>query len=130
MYQKHYIRIDDRHCIVDGFSDAFRQPQAGDICINKHGGRHFRLFDHGIDNPLLFDMEHFVLLYKWDGTTVVPRTQAEIDADIAALTAPPLDPITVLTAENTLLKAQVRALTDRGEFVEDCIAEMAMQVYA
>lgn len=29
----------------------------------------------------------------------------------------------------TLLKAQVQALSERGDFVEDCIAEMAMQVY-
>ena len=33
------------------------------------------------------------------------------------------------TAENTLLKAQIQALVERGEFVEDCIAEMAMHVY-
>ena len=28
-----------------------------------------------------------------------------------------------------LLQAQVQALTERGEFLEDCIAEMAMKVY-
>ena len=28
-----------------------------------------------------------------------------------------------------LLQAQVQALTERGEFMEDCIAEMAMRVY-
>lgn len=32
--------------------------------------------------------------------------------------------------EIPLLKAQVQALSDRGEFVEDCIAEMATVVYA
>lgn len=35
-----------------------------------------------------------------------------------------------LTTENRTLKAQVQALSDRGEFVEDCIAEMAEVVYA
>lgn len=35
-----------------------------------------------------------------------------------------------LAEENKLLKAQVQALTDRNEFMEDCIAEMATQVYA
>ena len=35
-----------------------------------------------------------------------------------------------LTTENRTLKAQVQALSDRGEFVEDCIAEMAAVVYA
>ena len=34
-----------------------------------------------------------------------------------------------LLEENTLLKAQIQAVSDRGEFVEDVIAEMAMQVY-
>lgn len=28
------------------------------------------------------------------------------------------------------LEAQIKALADRGEFIEDCIAEMAMTVYA
>ncbi len=31
--------------------------------------------------------------------------------------------------ETALLKAQVQALSERGEFLEDCIAEMAMLVY-
>ncbi len=31
--------------------------------------------------------------------------------------------------ENKLLRAQVQALSDREEFLEDCIAEMAVQVY-
>lgn len=34
-----------------------------------------------------------------------------------------------LTAENKLLKAQVQAQTERSDFLEDCLAEMAMQVY-
>lgn len=32
--------------------------------------------------------------------------------------------------EIKLLRAQIQASVDRQEFVEDCIAEMAMQVYA
>lgn len=31
--------------------------------------------------------------------------------------------------EVELLKAQLKAQTDRCDFLEDCIAEMAMQVY-
>ena len=31
--------------------------------------------------------------------------------------------------ENSLLSAQVQAQTERSDFIEDCIAEMAMQVY-
>lgn len=29
----------------------------------------------------------------------------------------------------TLMQAQIQAQSDRAEFIEDCIAEMAMQVY-
>lgn len=32
-------------------------------------------------------------------------------------------------AENKLLKAQLQAQTDRSDFIEECIAEMATQVY-
>ena len=35
-----------------------------------------------------------------------------------------------LETENALLKAQLQAQTERSDFIEDCIAEMAMQVYA
>lgn len=36
----------------------------------------------------------------------------------------------LLKKENSLLKAQIQAQVDRSEFIEDCIAEMAMQVYS
>ena len=45
------------------------------------------------------------------------------------VTPTPSDPIVMPGAQNTLLKAQIQALEARGEFLEDCIAEMAMQVY-
>lgn len=35
-----------------------------------------------------------------------------------------------IVAENALLKAQRAAATERSDFIEDCIAEMAMRVYA
>lgn len=35
-----------------------------------------------------------------------------------------------LQKENELLKAQIKAQSDRNDFMEDCIAEMAMQVYS
>lgn len=43
---------------------------------------------------------------------------------------PQLSPIEELQKENKLLKAQVQALTDQGEFQDDLIAELAMIVYA
>lgn len=35
-----------------------------------------------------------------------------------------------LDKENKMLKAQLTACADRQEFLEDCIAEMAMEVYS
>ena len=40
------------------------------------------------------------------------------------------DRIAQLESEKKLLSAQVQALADRNEFMEDCIAEMAAAVYA
>jgi hypothetical protein len=39
------------------------------------------------------------------------------------------NPMEDLQQENSLLKAQVQALADRNDFVDDCIAELAMLVY-
>lgn len=54
------------------------------------------------------------------------------DADNAKTIAP--DQMTMkigeLTDENSLLKAQVQALTNHNDFLEDCITEMAQIVYA
>ena len=35
-----------------------------------------------------------------------------------------------LSTQSNLLSAQVQAQTERSDFIEDCIAEMATQVYA
>lgn len=86
VYNKHYITVDEQGRIVDGFSDAFRQPAELDICINEQGGYQFRLFPGGEENPFLFE-EHGVPLYKYDGA-VAERSAEEIEADIAALPEP------------------------------------------
>lgn len=59
-------------------------------------------------------------IYK-DGQFIDPSTiphEPSMDEKIAAL-----------TSENTRLKAQLQAQSDRSDFVEDCIAEMATLVY-
>lgn len=67
-------------------------------------------------------------LYTWDGQAVQRRTDAEIEADRAQIPPPP-SPVEQLRADNALLRAQIAAAADRQEFLEDCIAEMAVQVY-
>nr|DAP53630.1 MAG TPA: hypothetical protein [Caudoviricetes sp.] len=38
--------------------------------------------------------------------------------------------VSQLQQENKLLTAQISAVSDRNDFMEDCVAEMAAQVYA
>lgn len=92
-YNKHYITVDDRGRIVDGFSDAFRQPSGTDICINEQGGYQFRLFPGGEENPALFADPYMIPLYEWENAAVVERTGEEIEADIAARPKPDPDVI-------------------------------------
>lgn len=45
------------------------------------------------------------------------------------LNTQPQDKVFELQEENQLLKAQVQAMENQYQFLEDCIAEMAAQVY-
>ena len=92
LYNSHYIRTDTESRIIRGFSDAFEQPEPGDICINTEGSYQFRLFPGGVENPPLRD-DYGVPLYKWDGTVAIARTPQELEADRPALGEPPLDPV-------------------------------------
>ena len=91
-YNKHYIEVDAQGRITDGWSAAIfpNRDTTDAVCINEQGGYQFRLFPMGQENPSLFEWEHMIPLYKWDGQHVVERTQDEIEADIAALPKPEL----------------------------------------
>lgn len=80
MENRHYIRADEYHNIIKGFSDAFEQPQAGDICIVEEAGRHFELL--GEINPSLMGMDG-VYLYHYTGDEVRAKTPEEIEAEAA-----------------------------------------------
>lgn len=86
---KHYITVDDRGRIVDGWSDGPHPEKdtTGAICINEEGGYQFRLHPGGEENPSLWDMDG-IPLYKWEDGEVKPRTEEEIEADRAALPKP------------------------------------------
>lgn len=86
-YSKHYITVDDRGRITDGFSDAFRQPSEYDICINEKGRYQFRLGSGRVENPSLRD-RHGVPLYKYEAGEIIRRTMEEIAEDIAAIQKP------------------------------------------
>lgn len=67
---------------------------------------------------------------EWSETA----TADEIEAWEQEHPAPEVPPAPMSNAEleqeNKLLKAQLNAATERSDFIEACIAEMAMQVYA
>jgi len=89
-YNRHYITVNDRDQIKDGWSDGPHPDRdtTGAVCINEHGGYQFRLFPGGEENPPLHTMDG-IPLYKWEGDKPVLRTDAELEADRAAIPAPP-----------------------------------------
>lgn len=89
-YNKHYIITRADGAIIAAWSDGPHPEKdtASAICINDKGGYQFRLYHDGEENPPLYDMDG-IPLYKWDGEQVVPRTEEEIEADRAAIPAPP-----------------------------------------
>lgn len=76
--------------------------------------------------------ERGVYRYKLADGKAVERTQEEMDADYVPPEVKPTDAerISKLESEKKLLTAQLQALSDRNDFMEDCIAEMATIVYA
>lgn len=90
-YNKHYIEIDESSNIIKGWSDAFAPATENSICINEQGGYQFRLWPDGEENPNLFTLDG-IPLYKWDGEQVVARSEAEVEADRAAIPKLPIVP--------------------------------------
>ena len=119
------VRIDDAGHVTAINSDAFVSGD-GWTQIDEGEGDRYR---HAQNNYLLKPLtdERGVYRYKLVDGLVAQRTQAEMDADFDARPAP--EP-TAEERERTLLKAQIRALSDRNDFLEDCMAEMAGIVYA
>lgn len=102
-YNRHYIATRQDGAIIDGWSDGPHPERdtSDAICINEQGGYQLRLLvtffydEHGDpfhqlteENPPIYDMDG-IPLYKWTGSEVVPRTPEELEADRAAIPAPP-----------------------------------------
>lgn len=64
--------------------------------------------------------------------TVTAMTEGTLPEAVPEVDAGPTidDRVTDLEAENAMLKAQINAQSEQMDFYEDCIAEMAMIVYA
>lgn len=123
-------RADEQNRITEINSSAFVADANGWTKIDEGWGDKFH---HAQGNYLpkpLMD-ERGVYRYKLEEGQAMERTQEEMDADYAARPVPATPKTNAeLEAENALLKAQVQAVADRNEFMEDCIAEMAAVVYA
>ena len=119
------VQTDEAGRVTAINSDAFVSGD-GWTQIDEGEGDRYR---HAQNNYLLKPLtdERGVYRYKLVDGLVAQRTQAEMDADFDALPAP--EP-TAEEKERTLLKAQIQALSDRNDFLEDCVAEMAGIVYA
>lgn len=107
-YNRHYITTRPDGAVIDAWSDGLHPEKdtTDAICVNKQGGYQFRLtvsygFPDGYDgefpvlrtteeNPPIYDMDG-VPLYKYSGVrgVVLPRTDEEIEAERAAIPAPP-----------------------------------------
>ena len=114
-FNKHYIRIRDDNAIIRGLSDAFEQPQDGDILINAEGGHQFRFIINGIpteENPPL-RTDDGIPLYWWDGEQANHRTDADIQADRDALPipVPPINPMEIASIAFVAL-AQAEKIND------------------
>ena len=125
-----YVLIDSSNRIISSDSSDFLFDVTGWVKIDEGIGDRYR---HAQGNyfpgPLCDERGIPRYTYVPDGSPKWrERTQEEMDADYVPTPDPPKSNAE-LQAENELLRAQVKALSDRGEFIEDCIAEMAMQVY-
>ena len=74
----HYIRLNEAGEVVHGFSDAFEQPQDGDILVLGNGPRHFHeAWPESLRN------ERGQYRFRWIDGQRVERSQEELDAEWA-----------------------------------------------
>ena len=101
------------------------------ILIDEGFGDKYNLCQNSYFPQPIID-ERGIYRYKLVDGKPVERTQEEMDADYVEPETKPSteERVAQLESEKKLLTAQVQALSDRNEFMEDCIAEMASIVYA
>ncbi|WP_418856050.1 hypothetical protein [Ruthenibacterium lactatiformans] len=124
-----YAKINESGSIVETNSSAFLSDTTGWVQIDEGMGDQYHHAQGNYFQKPKYD-ERGIPRYAYvpDGDPKWrERTPEEMDADYVP--PQPVKTVDELAAENELLRAQVQSLADRGEFIEDCIAEMAMQVY-
>lgn len=118
--------------IDSGFGDKYRHAQGNyfdkPLC-DERGIYRYKTYQF-VDAPAGKIIARF--FKNGEEYVILERTQEEMDADYVPPEVKPTDAerILQLESEKKLLTAQVQALSDRNDFMEDCIAEMATIVYA
>lgn len=130
---KVYVRTDEKDRILrceGGYTIGNIKDFAGWTFIDEGNGDRYNLCQsHYFEGGLYTD--DGIPRYKLADGKAKERTEEEIQADRDAMPEPVIPPTNAeLEAENKMLRAQLQAATDRQDFIEDCIAEMAMVVYA
>lgn len=124
-------RVDDAGRVVEINSSEFLTDVTGWTEIDSgYGDKYHHAQGNYFPRPIMD--ERGIYRYKLVDGKPVERTQEEMDADYVPPEVKPTDAerISQLESEKKLLTAQVQALSDRNDFMEDCIAEMATIVYA
>ena len=126
-----YVKVDESNRVMSINSSEFLADVTGWAEIDSgFGDKYHHAQGNYFDKPLCD--ERGIYRYKLVDGKPVERTQEEMDADYVPPEVKPTDTerILQLESEKKLLTAQVQALSDRNDFMEDCIAEMATIVYA
>ena len=122
-FYRHYIVVDDDALVIDTLSDGIRPVPADAIMVCDKGGYQFAMPGTHEVNPCLYTLDG-ISLYKWDGTQVLPRTEAEIQADREALPPPPPTTSEQIAALETALCEQDGAASQRMADIETALCEM------
>ena len=126
-----YVKVDESNRVTSINSSAFLADVIGWTEIDSgYGDKYHHAQGNYFDKPLCD--ERGICRYKLVNGRPTERTQEEMDADYVPPEVKPTDAerILQLESEKKLLTAQIQALSDRNDFMEDCIAEMATIVYA
>lgn len=124
-----YVQTDEQGRITAVNSSAFVPDDWGTEIDSGFGDKYHHAQGNYFPQPIYTD--DGIPRYKLVDGAAQERTEEEIEADRDAIPVPIVPPTNAeLEAENKMLRAQLQAATDRQDFIEDCIAEMAMQVYA
>ena len=126
-----YVKVDESNRVTSINSSAFLANVTEWMEIDSgFGDKYHHAQGNYFPQPIMD--ERGICRYKLVNGRPVERTQEEMDADYVTPEVKPTDAerISQLESEKKLLTAQVQALSDRNDFMEDCIAEMATIVYA